>query len=64
MASISINDLQESFELDKKALATMLGGHGGWHCKRWYEVIGWKFTANKKKKGKRIVYQKKINYRG
>jgi hypothetical protein len=64
MASITINDLQENFELDKDALANLLGGSGGgWHCKHWYKVIGYKFTGKKKKRGKRVFHQKKIKYR-
>ena len=63
MASITINDLQENFELDKHALANLLGGHGGWRCKHWTEVIGCKFTGKQRRRGRRIYHQKKVKYR-
>ncbi len=62
MASITIDDLQEDFELDKNALANLFGG-GGWKSKHWTEVIGCEFTGKCKRRGKRIYHQKKIKYR-
>lgn len=63
MASIIINDLQESVELDKKALSNLIGGSGGLHCKQWYDVIGRKFAGKKKNNGKRVFQQKKLKVR-
>ena len=60
MASITINDLQENFELDKDALANLLGGHG---CKRWKQILGYYYTGKKKKKGHRSWKQVKVKVR-
>ena len=64
MTSITVNDLQESLELNQKALASLLGGNGGgWNCKQWYKVIGYKFTGKTKKQHGKYFKQKKIKYR-
>ncbi len=55
MASITIDDLHEDFELEKNALANLFGG-GGWKCKHWTEVIRCKFTRKWKRRGKRIYH--------
>ena len=64
MTSITLNDLQENFELNQNALASLLGGKGGgWNYRHWYEVIGYKFTGKTKKKHGKHFKQKKIKYR-
>lgn len=44
MANITIYDLQESFELDKEALAKLLGGRG---YGSWTKIIDCRFTGKK-----------------
>ncbi len=63
MTRITVNDLQESLELNQNALANLLGDSGGWTCKHWFEKIGCKFTNRTKRIRGKLFKQKRIKSR-